>query len=377
VSYIVGLRLSLVSYSFLLVALSHPSAARAQSAARGLTSGAAIFEAGCAGCHGPNGEGAPQTATAFDRPSTFPDFSDCASTTPELDVDWKATITQGGRGRGFSRIMPAFGDALTSEQIDAVIGYLRGLCREPSWPRGELNLPRPLRTEKAFPESETVYTMAFTAHRSPDMDSEVGYEQRLSMRDQLEVAVPFGSVHDERGTRVGGVGDVALGLKHVLFSSRRTIVSGQGEIVFPTGNTSKDLGSGVTTLGAFASVGQILPAAAFVQFQLGTDQPTDTDEAPRTLFWRAAIGRSFRQEGGLGRLWSPMFEVVSDRDFAAGATANVDVVPQFQVTLNRRQHVRVNVGLEIPVTNTAGRSKQIVCYFLWDWFDGGLFEGWR
>jgi len=377
VSYIVGLRLSLVSYSFLLVALSHPSAARAQSAARGLTSGAAIFEAGCAGCHGPNGEGAPQTATAFDRPSTFPDFSDCASTTPELDVDWKATITQGGRGRGFSRIMPAFGDALTSEQIDAVIAHLRGLCREPSWPRGELNLPRPLRTEKAFPESETVYTMAFTAHRSPDMDSEVGYEQRLSMRDQLEVAVPFGSVHDERGTRVGGVGDVALGLKHVLFSSRRTIVSGQGEIVFPTGNTSKDLGSGVTTLGAFASVGQILPAAAFVQFQLGTDQPTDTDEAPRTLFWRAAVGRSFRQEGGLGRLWSPMFEVVSDRDFAAGATANVDLVPQFQVTLNRRQHVRVNVGLEIPVTNTAGRSKQIVCYFLWDWFDGGLFEGWR
>ena len=65
----------------------------------------------------------------------------------------------------------------------------------------------------------------------------------------MTVAVPFGSVHDGSGTRVGGVGDVAVGLKHVLFSSRSSILSGQGEIVFPTGNTSKDLGTGVTTFG--------------------------------------------------------------------------------------------------------------------------------
>ena len=351
-------------------------AVRAQ-AARELTGGDAIYHAGCAGCHGPNGEGAAQTATVFDRPSTFPDFSDCATTTPELDVDWKATIVQGGRGRGFSRIMPSFGEELTDAQIDAVIAHLRSLCREPSWPRGELNLPRPLRTEKAFPESETVYTMALSSHRSPDFDSELAYEQRLTMRDQLEVAVPFGSVHDASGTRVGGVGDVALGWKRVLFSSRQAIVSGQGEIVFPTGNTSKDLGTGVTTLGAFASYGQILPANAFAQFQVGTDQPTSTEEVPRTLFWRAAAGRSFRQESGLGRLWSPMFEVVSEREFTPGAAADLDVVPQFQVTLNRRQHVRVNFGVQIPVTNTDRRSTQFVFYFLWDWFDGGLLEGWR
>lgn len=371
-----GLRVSTILYLLFLFAAAPPASAAAQSAA-GLTDGAAIYQAGCAGCHGPHGEGAPQASTAFDRPSTFPDFSDCAGTTPELDVDWRATIAQGGRGRGFSRIMPAFADALTADQIDAVIAHLRSLCREPSWPRGELNLPRPLRTEKAFPESETVFTAAFSSHAAPDMDSEVGYEQRLSIRDQLEVAVPFGSVHDQTGTRVGGVGDVAIGLKHVLLSTRHSIVSGQGEIVFPTGNTAKGLGSGVTTIGLFASYGQILPASTFVQAQLGTDQPTSTDEAPRTIFWRVAAGRSFRQENGVGRLWSPMFEVVSDRDFSPGAAAQVDVIPQFQVTLNRRQHVRVNVGLQIPATHAEGRSKQIVCYFLWDWFDGGLFEGWK
>jgi hypothetical protein len=52
-------------------------------------------------------------------------------------------------------------------------------------------------------------------------------------------------------------------------------------------------------------------------------------------------------------------------------------MPQFQVTLNRRQHIRVNAGLQVPVSNTAGRSKQVVFYLLWDWFDGGFLEGWK
>jgi len=347
------------------------------STTRGLTSGEAIYTAGCAGCHGARGDGAPQTSIGFDKPSTFPDFTDCATTTPELDVDWKATITEGGHGRGFSRIMPAFAEALTSPQIDAVIGYLRGLCRDRRYPRGELNLPRPLRTEKAFPESETVLTLGLTAERPTALDSELAYEQRLTPRDQLELAVPFSSVIDQSGTRASGVGDVALGWKRVLFASRDTIVSGQGEIVFPVGNSARGLGSGVTTFGLFAAVGRMLPAASFLQFQIGTDQPTSTDEAPRTLFWRLNAGRSFRQENGLGRLWSPMIEVVSEREFVESASADVDIVPQFQVTLSRRQHVRVNVGLQLPATNTAGRSKQFVFYFLWDWFDGGLLEGWR
>jgi hypothetical protein len=47
------------------------------------------------------------------------------------------------------------------------------------------------------------------------------------------------------------------------------------------------------------------------------------------------------------------------------------------VTLNRREHIRVAGGLQVPATNTAGRSKQLVFYLLWDWFDGGFLEGWK
>jgi hypothetical protein len=145
----------------------------------------------------------------------------------------------------------------------------------------------------------------------------------------------------------------------------------------PTGNEAKGLGSGVTIFEAFASYGQILPANMFLQAQAGTEQPTSTDVKPRAVFGRVAFGKSFRQELGLGRLWSPMLELVADRDLEEGAATNVDVLPQFQVTLNRRQHLRVNVGLQVPVNNTAGRPKQVVFYFLWDWFDGGLRDGWK
>ena len=189
--------------------------------------------------------------------------------------------------------------------------------------------------------------------------------------------MPYASLIGESGTRVGGIGDVAVGLKRVLFASHDSLVSGFAEIALPTGNSDKGLGSGTTTFAFHAMAGQTLPGGSFVQAQVGTDQPRHTDLAPRTFFWRVNAGKSFREEGGLGRMWSPMFELVSDRDFVEGASANIDVVPQFQITLSRRQHVRANIGLQIPATNRKGRSTQVVFYLLWDWFDGSLFEGWR
>jgi hypothetical protein len=48
-----------------------------------------------------------------------------------------------------------------------------------------------------------------------------------------------------------------------------------------------------------------------------------------------------------------------------------------QVTLNQRQHLMINAGVRIPLTGRdEGRRAQFVTYFLWDWFDGGLRDGW-
>jgi hypothetical protein len=168
-------------------------------------------------------------------------------------------------------------------------------------------------------------------------------------------------------------------LKRVLFSSldSGSILSVQGEAILPIGNTAHGLGSGTPTLETFAAFGQLFPYKTFVQLQAGADLPLDTTKAPQSIFVRSAIGKSFNQNAGLGRLWTPMIEFVAARDLQTGAKMNWDVIPEFQVTLSKRQHVRLDIGLSIPATNTSGRQKQVMFYLLWDWQDGKLLEGWR
>src|SRR5436190_21819831 len=86
-----------------------------------LETGEDIFKAACIGCHGPNGKGQPQTTLGFEPPSTFPDFTDCNGSTRENTFDWRATIHEGGPGRGFSVIMPSFAEALTLDQVQNVL----------------------------------------------------------------------------------------------------------------------------------------------------------------------------------------------------------------------------------------------------------------
>ena len=76
--------------------------------------GERIYKDGCIACHGATGNGAPMTSTEFKRPGTFPDFSNCSQTTPEPNIAWKAVIVYGGPARGFSQIMPSFGELLSS-----------------------------------------------------------------------------------------------------------------------------------------------------------------------------------------------------------------------------------------------------------------------
>ena len=281
-----------------LMLLCWPAYAQAQAPgpAVALQGGEELFRAGCAGCHGPNGAGMPESTIGFEKPSTFPDFTQCDQTTPELGADWWSVIHEGGAARGFSRIMPSFGELLTARQIDALVKYLRSLCTDRSWPLGELNLPRPLNTEKAFPEDETVVTASVATQGAHDVTTEVAYEHRIGVRNQLELSIPLAVMHDPSGAPQAGIGDVGLGLKRVLFASMQTgsIASVQGEIIVPTGNKDCGLGTGVPVFEAFGAFGQLFPAESFVQAQLGTDLPVDTADTPRSVFARIAAGKSWR-----------------------------------------------------------------------------------
>jgi mono/diheme cytochrome c family protein len=357
-----------------------PAASSAQAVpddASHLKTGQQIFQAACISCHGRDGKGAPQNVRGFKAPETFPDFTRCDQTTPEPNTAWQGVITYGGPYRGFSQIMPSFGEALTRQQIQEVVGYLRSFCTNPHWPRGELNLPRALITEKAFPESEEVISSSINAQGAGAVETHYIHEQRFGVKNQIEIDVPL-TFDDQDHTWYGGLGDTTFGVKREIYSSlpRGSIFSVFGGVIAPTGRTKYGYGSGTTSFETFAAYDQLFRSNTFIQTQLGGEFPVDTQKAPQAMFWNTAVGQMFARDHGLGRLWSPMFEVIANRDFETGAKTNWDVVPQMQVTISRRQHVRGNLGVRVPVNNTAGRPVQIMFYLLWDWADGKLTGGW-
>jgi hypothetical protein len=105
------------------------------------------------------------------------------------------------------------------------------------------------------------------------------------------------------------------------------------------------------------AVGQVLPSDGFVQFQGGFEIPWNRDTLEIKGFWRTAIGRSF-VEDRFGRAWTPMVEIAGARPPDRGERTQWDVIPQRQVTLSRRQHIMVNAGGRIPLTERSERSTQ-------------------
>jgi mono/diheme cytochrome c family protein len=368
---------------FFLASLGLPGLSVAQTGGDGAPApealdeltGEELYLSACANCHGAEGTGEDPALVAFEE--ALPDFTECGFASREPDGDWVAVAHDGGPARGFSPMMPAFGASLSVEQIERVMGYVRTLCEDDAWPRGELNLPRAILTEKAYPEDESVFETDVALEGPGSLGSAFVYEKRFGARSQIEVVVPYSfrerTLEDRSDERwIGGLGDVVVGVKRDIFHdlSAGSIVSLAAEVKLPTGDESEGFGSGSTVYEAFLSYGQLLPADAFVQLQVVAEVPGDSD-LEKEAVWRAAFGRSFTQ-GAWGRTWSPMVELQGKREMESGATIHWDVVPQMQVTLNTRQHVMANVGVLVPLDDSA-RPTRLVAYLLLDWFDGGFF----
>jgi mono/diheme cytochrome c family protein len=337
--------------------------------------GAALFKADCAACHGVDGRGRNIAEVGFDLP--LPNFTDCGFATPEPDSDWTAIIHRGGPIRGFDRMMPAFGEALSDEEIDALVKHLRAFCKDARWPRGDLNLPRALFTEKAFPEDEAVITTTVTTEGPDSLTHEFAWEQRFGTRNQVELALPITRADLGAGGWRSGAGDMTIGVKHTLRASleRGAILAFGGEVALPTGDEAKGFGAGTTVLESFVLWGKLLPHDSFLQVQGIAEVPRDA-ALDSELSVRAAFGHTITADHGFGRAWTPMVEVLGAKPLASGATTEWDVVPQLQVTLSKRQHIQAGAGFRLPVSERASRTGSFVFYLLWDWADGAIREGW-
>ena len=88
--------------------------------------GEGLYGLACANCHGTDGAGVEPGNVAFTVPT--PDFSDCSFSSREPDADWIAVAHEGGPVRAFDETMPAFGDALTADQLQLVMNHIRSFC---------------------------------------------------------------------------------------------------------------------------------------------------------------------------------------------------------------------------------------------------------
>jgi mono/diheme cytochrome c family protein len=344
-------------------------------------SGQTIYRAACVTCHGADGRGSPSSVVGFALPlangHSFPDFADCPTNTVEPSGDWMAVVHSGGPVRALDRHMPAFGDALSADQIERVVQYLWTFCRDRSWPRGDLNFPRGLFTEKAFPENEILFLTGSRPGRAGVTESLV-YERRFGSRGTYEVNVPLalGQV-EPGGPWRRGLGDVEITVRQTVHASveHGSILALGGAVMLPTGKDSLGLGNGYSVFEPLLLAGQMLGANGFVQVQAGYEIASDRTRGVNEAFTRTALGYTWAQDAGRGRAWTPMAEVLVARP--SRGPVEWDVVPQAQVSLSKLQHILVNVGVRMPLTQRDARKPQLMTYLLWDWFDGGLFEFWR
>lgn len=380
---------------FLCAVLALPflgSPAQAQTAKElGYETGEQIFQATCAGCHAPDGKGQPQHILGFEPPATFPDFTDCSGSTRESDQQWSSVIHQGGASRAFSTIMPSFGPpekpALTDDEIKKVIKFLRTFCTEdPKWPSGDFNVARPMYTEKAFPEDELVLWNTVNLNNGIGYNNNLVIEKRFGAITNLEFRFR-GNFLKPSGKWQGAIGDITVEYKRSVLVNNRTksLIGWGSEVLIPTGNSAVG-GTGQWEVEQFLTYTQILPKRSYFLQQVGAEGTFKRHDDPIQAYARSTIGKTFLADKGFGRGFSIASELITTRNLASRQNFTLTVVPQFQVTVSKRQHMRLGVGVNIPVVKgppnpgiiiNPVNTQQLTFYWLWDTFDGGFFEGWK
>jgi mono/diheme cytochrome c family protein len=94
-----------------------------------VNSGARIFAANCARCHGREAKGDGPDLVKLQSAVSPDDWTDKESNQELTDSFILAMITKGGKANGKSRIMPAFGDKLNTQQVHDLLAFIRSLAK--------------------------------------------------------------------------------------------------------------------------------------------------------------------------------------------------------------------------------------------------------
>lgn len=333
-----------------------------------------MWSAWCARCHAEDGSGRIAEPTISVEPM---DFTDCKVASAEPDADWARAIAKGGPGVGLSPEMPAFEDSLRPEQITGLVSHMRSLCNESGWPSGNTNFPRPILTEKAFPENEFVILPAVShwneapAPSITEASLVAVYERRVGKRSMIEIEVPLVGTN-ALTTWTSGIGDVAAAFKHAIFArgDAPRIVSLGLEAVVPSGDRFKAHGSGTTIFEPFISAGAML-RDWYLQAQAKVELPANRLRADRAFAYNAYIGRD---TSAAPKAWTIGVELNGEVAFPyLGVTNNlVALTPQVRKGLTGTGALAASAGVMLPINKRDAQGVRWVGYLLWEYL-----EPWR
>jgi hypothetical protein len=335
-----------------------------------------MWGAWCARCHGQDGAGKVKEPTVTVVPM---DFTDCKVTSPEPDADWERAIAKGGPGVGLSPQMPAFEDSLTPEQITGFVSHMRGFCNETGWPSGNTNFPRPIFTEKAFPENEFVLLPA-VSHYSEELAPSVTesavvaiYERRIGKRSMIEVELPLVGTNS-LGSWTNGLGDMAVAIKHALFApdvtqpaSTPRVLSLGFEVSLPTGDRFEDHGNGTYVFEPYASAGAML-RDWYIQSELKVELPADRLRADQALVYNAYLGRD---TSAAPTTWTLGVELNGEVAFPMDAPKQhlVALTPQVRKGLTGTGALAAAVGVTLPLNKRDTQGIRWAGYLLWEYLE--------
>ena len=327
-----------------------------------INAGRSVYETTCAVCHGQNGMPDADSPVVEGLGVMPADFSDPLFNSREPAGDWEMVIKYGGHAMGLAEQMPAQEGALTDTQIENVTAYIKSMVDTDDYPPGEMNLMLPTRVKKAFPEDEVVYKGRFTNQDGEDAyKNVVEIEKRVGKRGQAI----FEFVHNSQGS-VSELSEVEVGYKHALSYSKRHILSGAVVYAIPVE------ADGDGELQTYFAYGTAISSSWTLQGSLRFKFPIDDASDGEAEL----AGIVHYVHSPWPRRVFPALEVTATEPFRSrNGDLEWTALPQVRIGLTRGGHVALNLGVELPLSDQSW-DHRIYATLLWDFADGGFFQGW-